>query len=166
MAAPPGRFAAAEKRFSRAAIRYGLPVAGRGLPVAGRALSEYLVRYRSEYGSLSMGPWGVSFQLKRRYHDEYAARGSRQHRSLCEPFDQRHSGRRDGGRPRRTPQGLDSTPLQTSDAVRREISHHRFRAVELRQFGHQANRGADAIQSPIPDPAHSARLELFARRDG
>ncbi len=94
----------------------------------------------------------------------YATRCSYQHRTLCQPIDERNSGGGHGGRPRRTAQGAHPAPLQAGHTLRRQIQDHRLRLVELREFRHPANRGADPVQGAIVDSAHSTRLELSARR--
>ena len=85
-------------------------------------------------------------------------------RTLRQPADQRRAGRRHGRRPRRAPQGSDAASLQAGDAVRRQVPHHRFRAVELRQFRHPPDLSDDAVQGSVADSARAARLELPARR--
>src|SRR5450631_544238 len=49
----------------------------------------------------------------------HATRCSYQHRTLRQPIDERYAGSGHGGRPGGTAQGVDGTPLQTRDSVRR-----------------------------------------------
>src|SRR3569833_827041 len=53
---------------------------------------------------------------------------------------------------------------QTRRALRRQIPHHRFSAVQLPQFRHPPHRGAHAIQGAFADPPHPAGLGISARR--
>ena len=57
---------------------------------------------------------------------------------------------------------LTERRAQARGLLRRQVAHHRFRAVERAQFRHPAHRGRHAIQGAQPDPAPAARLELPA----
>jgi hypothetical protein len=58
----------------------------------------------------------------------------------------------------------DRVARQAGRAVRRQVPHHRFHAVQLRQLRHPPDRRADPVQGAFADPAHPARLGLPARR--
>ena len=67
-----------------------------------------------------------------------------------------------GGRGTRLKQ-LTDWRCKAGGAVRRQVPHHRFHAVELREFRHSPHRRRHAVQGAQPDPPHPARLE-FPRR--
>ena len=77
----------------------------------------------------------------------------------------RQAGARDRarGRPRHAARAADRLARETRGAVRRQIPHHRLRAVELRQLRHPPHRHLHAIQGAEPDPSRAARLELPRR---
>ncbi len=83
---------------------------------------------------------------------------------LRQPHHAPHARGHHGRRPRRAPQAPDRSPLQAGDAVRRQVPHHRLRALELRQLRHPPHLDHDAVQGALADPAHPARLGLPARR--
>ena len=68
-----------------------------------------------------------------------------------------------GGRGERL-QRPHRAPLQARHALRRQVPHRRFRALELRQLRHPPDLDPDAVQGAVADPARAARLELPARR--
>ena len=68
-----------------------------------------------------------------------------------------------GGRGERL-KDLTEDRCKPADAVRRQVPHHRFRAVELPEFRHPADLGADAVQGAFADPAHRQGLGIPARR--
>ncbi len=69
-----------------------------------------------------------------------------------------------GGRARQPADGADRPARQARRLFRRQVAHHRFRAVERAQLRHPPHRGGDAIQGAQPDPPHAARLELLPAR--
>ena len=78
---------------------------------------------------------------------------------------QRHAG---AGPRRRTwfaPQAAHPLARQARGALRGQVPHHRFPAVQLRQLRHPQGRHAHAVQIPFADPAHAARLGVHARRN-
>ena len=52
----------------------------------------------------------------------------------------------------------DGLARQARGALRRQVPHHRLRAVQLREFGHPPHRCFDPVQGAQPDPAPPARL--------
>ena len=61
---------------------------------------------------------------------------------------------------------MELTDKRAKPAVlfRRQVAHHRFRAVQCAQFRHPAHRRRHPIQGAQPDPPSAARLELPAPR--
>ena len=55
-------------------------------------------------------------------------------------------------------------PREAGGLFRRQVAHHRFRAVERAQFRHPPHRRRDAIQGALADPPPAARLELLPPR--
>ena len=68
-----------------------------------------------------------------------------------------------GGRGSRL-HGTDRPARQARRLFRRQVAHHRFRAVERAQFRHPPHRRRDPIQGAQPDPPPAARLELLPPR--
>ena len=68
-----------------------------------------------------------------------------------------------GGRGSRL-QAADRPARQAGGVLRRQVPHHRFRAVELPQLGHPPHRRGHAVQVALADAPPAARLELPARR--
>ena len=69
-----------------------------------------------------------------------------------------------GRRARQPADGADRPARQAGGLFRRQVAHHRFRAVERAQFRHPPHRGGDAVQGAQPDPPPAARLELLPAR--
>ena len=65
-----------------------------------------------------------------------------------------------GRRPRHPADGADRPARQAGGLFRRQVAHHRFRAVERAELRHPPHRGGDAVQGAQPDPPPAARLEL------
>ncbi len=70
---------------------------------------------------------------------------------------------RAGGGPRQPPRAADRLAGEAGRPVRRQISHHRFFALELRQLGRAPHRHLHPVQGAEPDPPRAARLELPRR---
>src|SRR2546421_7957749 len=68
-----------------------------------------------------------------------------------------------GRRARGAAAGSHRASLQARDALRRQVPHHRLRAVELRELGDPPDLHSHAVQGAVADPARAARLELPAR---
>ena len=68
-----------------------------------------------------------------------------------------------GGRGSRL-HGTDRSPRQARGLFRRQVAHHRLRAVERAQFRHPPHRRRDPVQGAQPDPPPAARLELLPPR--
>ena len=68
-----------------------------------------------------------------------------------------------GGRGSRL-HGADRPARQAGGLFRRQVAHHRFRAVERAQLRHPPHRGRDPVQGAQPDPSPAARLELLPPR--
>ena len=66
-----------------------------------------------------------------------------------------------GGRGSRL--GAHRLARQARGALRRQVPHHRFRALQLRQLRHPPHRHRHAVQGAEPDPPRAARLELPRR---
>ena len=58
---------------------------------------------------------------------------------------------------------LTDKPRQARGLFRRQVAHHRFRAVQRPQFRHPPHRRRDPVQGAQPDPPSAARLELPPR---
>ena len=69
-----------------------------------------------------------------------------------------------GRRPRQPPHGIDGQAGQACRVFRRQIAHHRFRALQRAQFRHPPHRRRDPVQRAQPDPPPAARLELLQAR--
>ena len=65
-------------------------------------------------------------------------------------------------RPRQPADGADRPARQARGLFRRQVAHHRLRAVERAQLRHPPHRRRDAVQGAQPDPPPAARLELPA----
>src|SRR5579872_4153832 len=59
-------------------------------------------------------------------------------------------------------EAADRPPRQTGGVLRRQVPHHRFRAVELPQLEHPADRGADSVQGAQPAAPHADGLVVPA----
>ena len=61
---------------------------------------------------------------------------------------------------------MELTDRRAKPAVylRRQVAHHRFRAVQRPEFRHPPHRRRDPVQGAQPDPPPAARLELPAAR--
>jgi glucose-1-phosphate adenylyltransferase len=57
------------------------------------------------------------------------------------------------------------TPRQAGGAFRRQVPHHRLRAVELHELRHAPHRRDHAVQVALAAAPSAARLELPAQRD-
>ena len=58
----------------------------------------------------------------------------------------------------------DRPARQAGGLFRRQVAHHRLRAVERAQLRHPPHRGRHAVQGAQPDPPPAARLELLPAR--
>ena len=56
---------------------------------------------------------------------------------------------------------LTDTARQARGLFRRQVAHHRLRAVQCAQFRHPPHRRRHAVQGAQPDPPSAARLELL-----
>ena len=65
-----------------------------------------------------------------------------------------------GGRGSRL-HGADRHARQARRLFRRQVAHHRLRAVQRAQFRHPPHRGRHPVQGAQPDPPPAARLELL-----
>ncbi len=74
------------------------------------------------------------------------------------PPDGGHACPHHGRRPRRAFEAAHRPSLQTRDAVRRQVPHHRLRSVQLRELGHPPALSADPVQGALADSARSARV--------
>ena len=64
-------------------------------------------------------------------------------------------------RARQPPARAHRPARQARGLFRRQVAHHRLRAVERAQLRHSPHRGRHPIQGPQPHPPPAARLELL-----
>ena len=69
-----------------------------------------------------------------------------------------------GRRPRQPPHGTDRQARQARGLFRRQVPHHRLRAVQCAEFRHPPHRRRHPVQGAQPDPPPAARLELLPPR--
>ena len=65
-------------------------------------------------------------------------------------------------RARQPADGADRPARQARRLFRRQVAHHRLRAVQRAQFRHPPHGGRDAVQGAQPDSPSAARLELLS----
>ena len=83
---------------------------------------------------------------------------------LSPPYLPPRDGLRARRRARQPPDGADRPARQARGLFRRQVAHHRLRAVQRAQLRHPPHRGRHAVQGPQPDPPPAARLELLPAR--